>query len=136
MVQYKDSRLALVVIITLICLSCMNKKKINKIDNCSSLKFLGIVDTLFVSNDDYNIVEKDYQLEIIFEKEEVVKKIESIECIELHFCINGKTFVAKSNPVFSSKIPDNATYFFSTNADGSLMNIKKEKTLYIRKIIK
>ncbi len=134
MAQYKVSQLALVVITTLISLSCINKEKTNKMNDCSSIMFFGITDTLSISGKDYKIVEIDSELEIKFDNLEVVEQVETIKCNKVRFCIDGKTLVAKSNPVFSSTVPDDAEYFFSTNADGSLMNLKGEKTLYMRKI--
>jgi len=134
MAQYKVLRLALVVITTLISLSCLNKEKVNKMNDCSTVIFFGITDTLTISKSDYKIIKTDFELEIKFNNSEIVEKIKDIKCNKIHFCIDNKVLTAKSNPVYSSKVPEDAEYFFPVNADGSLLNIKEDVTLYMRKI--
>lgn len=135
MVQYKVLRLAVVVITTLTSLNCLNIEKTNKMNDCSSVVFFGVADTLTIPESAYKITQTEFELEIKFNNSKVVKKIEDIECIKVQFCIDDKLFTAKSNPIFSSKVPEDADFFFSINADGSLMNIKEDNTLYMRKIV-
>jgi hypothetical protein len=113
----------------------LSQEKINKMNDCSSIMFFGITDTIEISKSDFKIVRNDFELEIKFNNSEIVKKIGDIECNKIQFCIDDNLLTAKSNPVFSSKVPNDADYFFSINFDGSLMSVKDEKTLYLRRIL-
>ena len=136
MAQLRALNLLIVVITIINNSSCDNHMSILTANWCASkeILFSNSTDTVELENKDYKLDSNQagYDLSVINnEKLSAIKKIK--EPI-IEFCMNEIKQKAKGNNILSSKVPENADYFFPLNDQGFVF-ITKVNVLTLRKIL-